>query len=135
MTIFRRRRSRVERLARGVKQARKRLPSTPGIPSVDLSNIQRPELPDIPSMPELPSRPQLDIRKRVSRDSSADTPMLSLAGGLLLGIFVGIVVAVILISRNDGDESSSARHTRITLLPQRDGESEATEDKSAAETG
>jgi hypothetical protein len=135
MTIFRRRRSRAERLVRGMKQARKRLPSTPSIPSVDLSSLHRPELPEMPSMPELPSRPHLNVRKRMSRDNSADTPMLSLAGGLLLGIFVGIVVAVILISRNDGDESSSARHTRITLLPHREGEAEASEGKSAAGTG
>jgi len=127
MTLFRRRRSRIQRVTKRARQMRRHLPSTPGMPSFEMPSVSRPEL------PSLPSRPKIDVRKRVARDSGGDTPMLSLAGGLLLGLFVGVIVAVILVSRSEDDDASSARHTGITLLPHRDGEGEAASgDKSAA---
>lgn len=129
MTLFRRRRSRIQRARRRARELGRRLPSTPEIPSFDVPSVSRPEL------PSLPSKPSLDIRKRVSRDTSGDTPLLSLAGGLMLGLFVGIIVAVILISRSEDEESSSARHTGITLLPQHDGEDSPETDKSVVGTG
>lgn len=128
MTLFRRRRSRLQRVTDTAKKVQNRLPSTPALPSISMPDISRPEL------PSLPSKPSLNVRKRVSRDSG-DSPMLSLAGGLLLGLFVGIIVAVVLISRSEDEESSSARHTGITLLPQQEGEGESPGDKSAAVTG
>jgi len=129
MTIFRRRRSRMQRVTKRARELRRNLPSPPDVPNLELPSLS------IPELPSLPERPQLDVRKRVSRDSSSDTALLSLAGGLLLGLFVGIVVAVILISRTEDEEGSSARHTGITLLSHRDGEDEAAGDKSAVGTG
>lgn len=132
MTLFRRRKSRLQQVADTARSVQKRLPSTSDLPDISLPDISRPEL---PSMPSAPSMPSIEVRKRVRRDSRDDSPMLSLAGGLLLGLFVGIIVAVVLISRSEDEESSSGRHTGITLLPQHDGEEEPNRDKSAAVTG
>lgn len=128
MTIFRRRRSRIQRVKQGASALRGRLPSKPAMGSFEVPQVS------LPARPTLPKSPKLNVRKRVSRDRSGDTPLLSLAGGLLLGLFVGIVVAVILISRGDNEDAWHARHTGITLLPHQN-EDEAAGDTSAAGTG
>ncbi len=128
MTLIRRKKSRLQRATETARNLQQRLPSPPDLPELSAPEIKRPEL------PSLPSAPALDVRKRVSRDTGGDTPLLSLAGGLLLGLFVGIIVAVILISRSEDEESSSARHTGITLLPHQ-GSDAASEEPSTAVTG
>ena len=118
----------MDKLTSRARAAHRHLPSTPEIPELKIPSV------DLPALPKLPARPSLDLRKRVSQDSSGDTPLLSLAGGLLLGLVVGMIVAVILISRSEDDDSSSARHTGITLLPSQDG-GQSIEDESATGTG
>jgi hypothetical protein len=111
MRLIRRRRSRRQRVKNQLKDFRKRaqsvsLPSRPDLP----------DLPELPSKPSLPELPELRVPKRVSRDSSGDTPFLSLTGGLLLGLLVGVIVAGILIGRRHDGDSASQRQTGIKLL-------------------
>ncbi|MEZ4522582.1 MAG: hypothetical protein R3A46_13195 [Thermomicrobiales bacterium] len=80
--------------------------------------------------------PDLDVRRRISRDSgSSESPMLSLAGGLLLGLLVGIVVAVLLIARNEEEGASSERQTGITLLTDHGPDDQSSSSESTAVTG
>ena len=128
MTLFRRRQTRMDQITRSARAARGHLPSAPDVRALKIPSVE------MPALPKLPTRPALNLRKRVSQDSSGDTPWLSLAGGLLLGLVVGMIVAVILISRSEDDDSSGARHTGITLLPSQDGD-QSIEDESATGTG
>ena len=81
----------------------------------------------------MPNIPSVQIQ-RSRRSSYGDTPALSLAGGLLLGLFVGILVAAILIGRSSDEDTANARQTGITLLPNQDSES-GEDTRSAASTG
>lgn len=120
MRLIRRRRSRRERLMRKVEDLRKRAPSMP-------------ELPELPDRPELP---ELHMPRRLTRDTRGDTPRLSFAGGVLLGLLVGIVVAGILLNRRDEDAVERRRPTGITLLPHRRGEeAQPASSRSSAVTG
>jgi hypothetical protein len=72
---------------------------------------------------------------RLRRETGGDTPRLSFAGGLLLGLLVGIVVAGILLNRRDEEAVERRRPTGITLLPHRKGEEARPESRSSAVTG
>ena len=128
MIRLRRKRSRLEDVTNKARAVRGRLPARPDVPDLRVPSVS------VPTLPRLPDRPNLYLRKRVAQDTSSDTPWLSLAGGLLLGLVVGMIVAVILISRGEDDESSNARHTGITLLPSQDDDQVAG-DESATGTG
>ncbi len=116
MPFLRRRRSRRERVRRHVRDLRERLP----------------EPPDLPDFPDVPSLREIRVPGRSKRSASQDSPLLSLAGGLLLGLLVGIVVAFVLIARGENEDASSQRQTGITLLPEQSEESRAS---STASTG
>lgn len=113
MRLIRRRRSRRERLMLQIEDLRKRAPS----------------------MPELPDLPEVHLPRKLTRDTRGDTPRLSFAGGVLLGLLVGIVVAGILLNRRDEDAVERRRPTGITLLPHRKGEEAQPASRSSAVTG
>jgi hypothetical protein len=83
-------------------------------------------------MPDLPSLPEVHVPRRLQRDTRGDTPRLSFAGGMLLGLFVGVVVAAILLNRRDDSAVERRRPTGITLLPHRRGEDSKQEARSSA---
>lgn len=131
MTLFKRRHSRYARASKRARALQQRLPSAPDIP--EIPNVTLPSV-DASKLRDLSARQVRGMRKRVSRDTGGDTPMLSLAGGLLLGLLVGVVVAVILISRGEGEGAAQARPTGITLLPAQ-GEEASEHGESATVTG
>lgn len=117
LRLIRRRRSRRERVARQLKELRKNVPSSISLP-------ERPELPDLPELPKkpsLPAIPEVHLPRRQARDTSGDTPFLSMTGGLLLGLVVGMIVAAILLSRREDGAGETRRPTGITLLPNQNG--------------
>lgn len=60
-----------------------------------------------------------EASRRVGQDDSGDTFWLSFVSGALLGICVGIVVAITLSRQVDGRDTSQTRPTGIELLPRR----------------
>lgn len=70
----------------------------------------------------LPSRDHPAAMLDVHQDSAS----LSFAGGLLLGLLVGIVVVLVLTLRSDSGTEPHVRQTGIKLLPRRrEAESQA----------
>jgi len=115
--LIRRRRSRRERVAQQFKELRKNVPASLSLP--DRPSL--PDLPELPKKPPLPAMPEVHLPRRQTRDTSGDTPFLSLTGGLLLGLVVGMIVAAILLNRRENGASGTRRPTRITLLPNQEG--------------
>jgi hypothetical protein len=130
MRLIGRRRSRRQRVKKQLKELRKSVPASVSLPS--MSDL--PDLPSMPKKPSLPKVPEVRVPKRLSRDTGGDTPFLSLTGGLLLGLVVGMIVAAILLSRRDEGSTASQRQTGITLLPNQDGD-DTNRSRSAISSG
>ncbi|MFW6075730.1 MAG: hypothetical protein ACOC9Y_09050 [Chloroflexota bacterium] len=73
-----------------------------------------------------------EARGRVPTGRREDTEHLSFIGGLMLGLVIGVLVAVVLTSRRDGARIARKRQTGIQLLPR---EEEAAGEDNPAATG
>lgn len=75
---------------------------------------------------------KVEARRRTSNDASDDTEHLSFIGGLMLGLVIGVLVAVVVSNRQFQLNEMRKHQTGIQLLPHQD---EGSTENNPAATG